>query len=99
MSSESGTRRDTPTETERGTTVAMTRLRTKFTPEVVIEVDERELIDLERQGLIYSREHPAGTKIIEGEAPWVSDEVTETDSGVITDVPPAELADKRKDKS
>jgi hypothetical protein len=95
VSGESGTRRDTPTETERGTAVA-TRIRTKFTPGEVIEVDERELIDLERQGLIHSREHDAGTPIREGEEAWHNDEPVAIDSGDVTDITPAELADKRK---
>jgi hypothetical protein len=41
---------------ERGRAVVnLTKVRTVFTPGKVIEVSERELVDLERQGLIYSR--------------------------------------------
>jgi hypothetical protein len=41
--------------TERGGAVARkTKVRTTFEPHVVISIDDRELEDLERQGLIYS---------------------------------------------
>lgn len=64
------------TEQERGTTVADTKVRTTMLPGEVIEVDERELIDLERQHLILSRE---------GDEGWQDAEPIDTDSGVITD--------------
>lgn len=77
MAGERGTRPDTHTENERGNTVAdMTKVRTTFTPGTVIEVDERELLDLDRQHLIHSRE---------GDEGWQDDEPVESDSGVITD--------------
>lgn len=77
MGSERGNRLTTTTEHERGTTVAdKTKVRTTFTPGEVIEVDERELVDLERQHLIHSRE---------GDEGWQDAEPVETESGVITD--------------
>jgi len=44
------------TQPERGRAVGLTKVRTTFTPGEVIEVDERELLDLKRQGLIHSLE-------------------------------------------
>lgn len=77
MALERGDRPTSTTEQERGTTVAdKTKVRTTFTPGEVIEVDERELVDLERQHLIHSRK---------GDEGWQDAEPVETDSGVITD--------------
>ena len=45
----------------------MTQVRTTNEPGVVREVDDTELIDLERQGLIYSRE---GDSTRKGEHKW-----------------------------
>lgn len=45
----------------------MTKVRTTIEPGVVHEVDAAELIDLERQGLIYSRE---GDTTAKGEHKW-----------------------------
>lgn len=77
MAGERGDRPITATEHERGTTVAdTTKVRTTFTPDEVIEVDSAELLDLERQHLIHSRE---------GDEGWQDAEPSETESGVITD--------------
>jgi hypothetical protein len=73
-----------------------TKVRTTFTPGKVIKVDERELLDLERQGLIYSRETAEGATVRKGEHAWRDDKPIEQESGVVTDTTPAELADKRK---
>jgi len=45
----------TTTKQERGRAVAtLTKVRTTLEPERVIEVDDAELLDLTRQGLIYT---------------------------------------------
>lgn len=67
----------TDTEQERGNTVGKTtKVRTTITPGEVIKVAEHELIDLERQGLIHSRE---------GDERWQDDKPVATESGDITD--------------
>lgn len=53
-----------------------TKVRTTITPGEVIKVDAAELIDLERQGLIHSRE---------GDDRWQDDTPVKTESGVVTD--------------
>lgn len=53
-----------------------TKVRTTITPGEVIKVEAHELIDLERQGLIHSRE---------GDDRWQDDKPVETESGVVTD--------------
>jgi hypothetical protein len=58
MGSESGARRD-QTTTERGRALA-TKIRTTFEPSTVLEVGDAELVDLDRQGLIASREGDKG---------------------------------------
>lgn len=63
------------TQPERGRTVG-TRVRTTITPGIVIEVEAAELLDLERQGLIESRE---------GDDSFIDDEPIQVESGVITD--------------
>lgn len=73
-----------------------TKVRATNTPGLVIEVDESELLDLERQGLIHSRELADGETIRKGEKPWRDDKPVEIESGVVTDTTPAELNDKRK---
>jgi len=60
MESERADRPDIITQPERGRAVGLTKVRTTFEPGKVIEVDERELLDLERQGLVYS---PKGDKL------------------------------------
>lgn len=54
----------------------LTKVRTKFTPAVVIEVGSAELLDLECQGLIDSRE---------GDKGWRDGDVEAIESGIITD--------------
>ena len=77
MAGERGDRPNITHTDERGNTVAdKTAVRTTITPGEVIEVTGAELIDLERQGLIHSRE---------GDESWQQAEPVETDSGVITD--------------
>lgn len=77
MAGERGDRPNTITQPERGHAVAdKTKVRTTFTPGEVIEIDSVELLDLERQGLIHSRE---------GDDDWHDDDLVEIDSGVITD--------------
>lgn len=77
MAGERGDRPNTITQPERGQAVAdKTKVRSTFTPGEVIEVDERELLDLERQGFIHSRE---------GDDDWRDAEPIDIDSGVITD--------------
>jgi hypothetical protein len=73
-----------------------TKVRTTFTPGDVIRVEGAELLDLERQGLIYSRELADGETPRKGERAWQDDPPIETESGIVTDTTPAELADKRK---
>lgn len=69
--------RPTPSPNRKGNAVAeMTKVRTSITPGEVIEVDERELVDLGRLGLIHSRE---------GDEDWSDAEPVEVESGVITD--------------
>lgn len=73
----------TDTESGRGRAVAdKTKVRTTITPDTVIEVDLAELTDLERSGLIHSRND--GVK-----APhkWRDGKAETTTSGVITDAP------------
>lgn len=56
----------------------MTKVRTTFNPGLVLEVDDTELVDLERQGLLHSREH--GTSPLpEGLAPWRGSDETADD--------------------
>ena len=71
MESERANRPDIITQPERGRAVALTKVRTTITPGKVIEVDERELLDLKRQGLIYS---PKGDKSAEPDDDNDSDE-------------------------
>lgn len=66
-----------PTETERGATVASkTKVRTTINPGVVISVAEHELIDLDRQGLVHSRET---------DAKWKDADAVDIEPGEITD--------------
>lgn len=76
MDTKRGIRPITHTEHERGNTVAQTKVRTTITPGEVIKVAEHELVDLERQGLIHSRE---------GDDRWQDDKPVKTESGDITD--------------
>jgi hypothetical protein len=77
MAGERGDRPITHTEQERGHIVAkLTKVRTTFTPGEVIKIDSTELLDLERQGFIHSRE---------GDDNWRDDKPVDIDSGVITD--------------
>lgn len=48
----------------------MTKVRTTFNPELVLEVDDATLVDLERQGLLHSREYGDDTPIPDGAAAW-----------------------------
>lgn len=76
-----------------------TTLRTTIEPGKVITVDERELVDLERQDLIHSRELADGEAPRKGEKSWrpeVEPEEADDDEtvpepattpGVITDAP------------
>lgn len=57
-----------------------TKLRTTFTPGVVLEVEASELLDLERGGLIYSRE---------GDDNWEDGEAEDITSGELTPEPDA----------
>lgn len=69
------------TQPERGHTVG-TRVRTTITPGKVLEVEAAELLDLDRDSLILSRE---------GDDDWVDDAEPESvESGVITDANPGE---------
>ena len=70
--------------------MAKTKVRTTFDPATVLEVDERELVDLERQGLIHSRQLGKNEKPRKGEKAWESGKAESTDSGVITDAPNTE---------
>ncbi len=73
------------TQPEGGRTV---KVRTTFTPGIVHEVGDAELLDLDRQGLIHSRE---------GDEHWVDDEPTEVESGVITDAQNADPSTEDED--
>lgn len=53
-----------------------TKVRTTINPGTVLKVEAAELLDLERQGLIKSRE---------GDEGWQDDAPVEVESGVITD--------------
>ena len=53
-----------------------TKVRTTLSPHVVLEVGPAELLDLERQGLIHSREGGKG---------WRDGKAETVESGVITD--------------
>lgn len=75
---------DNNTEPERGNAMARkTKVRTTLNPGTVIKVEEAELIDLSRQGLIYSRELADGETIPKGEKAFVDDEPVETESGTL----------------
>ena len=77
MAGERGDRPNIITQPERGRIVAdTTKIRTTFTPGEVIEVSSTELLDLERQGLIHSRE---------GDEAWTDAEPVDIESGVVTD--------------
>lgn len=65
------------TQSERGHALSqLTKVRTTITPGEVVEANERELLDLERQGLVHSRE---------GDEGFVDAEPVENESGIITD--------------
>lgn len=55
---------------ERGRAVATVKVRTKNEPGKVIEVESTELTDLERLGLIHSRELAEGETTRKGEKTW-----------------------------
>lgn len=81
MSLESGARRNTITQPERGRAVAKrTKVRTTMTPGIVVKVEEYELLDLDRQGLIHSRE---------GDKDWQDDTPVKTESGDLAATTPA----------
>lgn len=85
MIAESGGRRDI-TEPE-GTSPVKTKLRTTINPWTVIEVDEPELVDLHRLGLIHSHELKAADArelgIEKSGERWRDGEPEVTPSGVI----------------
>lgn len=67
----------------------MTKVRTTFNPDVILDVEDSEFLDLSRQGLINSYDH--GNKPLpEGFEPWKGGEVT---TGL--DVQPAEDETKK----
>lgn len=70
----------------------LTPVRTTFNPHEVIRVGAAELLDLERQGLIYSGDDP------ELDEPD-DDEGTAVPSGVITDPPAGDPATDDEDES
>lgn len=81
MGGERADRPDIITQPERGRAVALSKVRTTFTPGEVIEVDERELLDLERQGLIYSGELADGESAAEGDELEAEAEPTDKKAG------------------
>lgn len=56
-----------------------TAIRTTIEPGRVIKVDDSELLDLERQGLIKSREGDKGWKADDSEAPASPDDKKEAE--------------------
>ena len=88
-------RPDIITQPERGRAVANTKVRTTFTPGTVISVSERELVDLERQGLIYSRELADGETPRKGEHAWESTKPAKPEPEPDAPAPAAEPADRK----
>lgn len=85
MIAESGARRDI-TEPE-GAVIVGTKIRSSINPGTVVEVDERELVDLDRQGLIHSHELDAKsaekTGVHKSAKRWKDGDAEEVESGVV----------------
>lgn len=77
-----------PLTTKKGTD--MTKVRTTFTPDTVIDVPSDEADSLQGQGLLHSREHDAGTEVPAGLEPWRG--APEADVVASPDPAPAEVA-------
>lgn len=76
----------------------MTQVRTAFTPDTVIDVPDAEADQLQAQGLLHSREHPAGTEVPKDLKPWRGEgAATQGEGGdVVTDAEPTETTTKKK---
>jgi len=73
--------------TKKGTD--MTKVRTTFTPDTVLDVPADEADSLQQQGLLHSREHESGTPVPKGLEPWKG--APEESVVVSPDLAPAEV--------